>query len=117
MSRPRFAPTGEQRKLVGQLAAFGVPHSQIVTVIVAANGKPISINTLRKYFSDVLRSGATKANAQVAGALFRNAIDGNVAAQIFWLKTRARWSERNDQPQGQIVVEWRGHNPTAVDYD
>ena len=33
-------------------------------------------------------------NAQVAGFLFAAAKGGNVTAQIFWLKTRARWKER-----------------------
>jgi hypothetical protein len=37
--------------------------------------------------------GETKANAQVAGFLFNSARGGNVSAQIFWLKTRARWRE------------------------
>jgi hypothetical protein len=37
--------------------------------------------------------GETKANAQVAGFLFNSARSGNVSAQIFWLKTRARWRE------------------------
>ena len=37
--------------------------------------------------------GETKANAQVAGFLFNSAKCGNVTAQIFWLKTRARWRE------------------------
>jgi len=30
----------------------------------------------------------------VSGYLFANAKAGNVAAQIFWLKTRAHWRER-----------------------
>src|SRR4051794_14506258 len=37
--------------------------------------------------------GAVKANAQVAGFIFAAAKGGNVTAQIFWLKTRARWKE------------------------
>src|SRR5258706_10229402 len=37
--------------------------------------------------------GETKANAQVAGFLFNAAKNGNVTAQIFWLKTRAKWRE------------------------
>ena len=40
-----------------------------------------------------LNLGETKANAQVAGYLFNAAKNGNVTAQIFWLKTRAKWRE------------------------
>ncbi len=35
----------------------------------------------------------TPSNAQVAGFLFNAAKNGNVTAQIFWLKTRAKWRE------------------------
>lgn len=35
----------------------------------------------------------SSSNAQVAGFLFNAAKNGNVTAQIFWLKTRARWRE------------------------
>src|SRR4051812_30937832 len=49
--------------------------------------------SLRKCYREELDLGQTKANAQVAGFLFSAAKSGNVAAQIFWLKTRARWHE------------------------
>src|SRR6185503_12562897 len=44
-------------------------------------------------YRDELDLGTTKANAQVAGFLFNSARNGNVSAQIFWLKTRAGWKE------------------------
>ena len=53
----------------------------------------IDPKTLRKYYREELDLGETKANAQVAGFLFNAAKNGNVTAQIFWLKTRARWRE------------------------
>jgi len=48
---------------------------------------------LRKHYREELDLGETKANAQVAGFLFNAAKNGNVTAQIFWLKTRAKWRE------------------------
>ena len=45
------------------------------------------------------RPGAIKANAQVAGFLFAAAKGGNVTAQIFWLKARARWKEPSAELQ------------------
>ena len=56
-------------------------------------GVGIDPKTLRKHYRDELDLGETKANAQVAGFLFTSAKNGNVTAQIFWLKTRARWKE------------------------
>jgi hypothetical protein len=69
------------------MAAYGIPAPDIARTI------GIDSKTLRKHYRDELDLGATKANAQVAGFLFTAAKSGNVTAQIFWLKTRARWKE------------------------
>jgi hypothetical protein len=69
------------------MAAYGVPEADISRVV------GIDPKTLRKYYRDELDLGEVKANAQVAGFLFNSAKNGNVSAQIFWLKTRARWKE------------------------
>jgi len=49
--------------------------------------------TLRRHFRDELDRGVAEANATISGSLFGAAKGGNVTAQIFWLKTRARWRE------------------------
>lgn len=69
------------------LAAYGIPEADISGVV------GIDPKTLRKHYREELDLGETKANAQVAGFLFNSAKNGNVTAQIFWLKTRARWKE------------------------
>jgi hypothetical protein len=69
------------------MAAYGIPESDISRVV------GVDPKTLRKCYRDELDLGETKANAQVAGFLFSAAKGGNVTAQIFWLKTRARWHE------------------------
>jgi hypothetical protein len=69
------------------MAAYGIPADDIARVI------GVDAKTLRKHYRDELDLGQTKANAQVAGFLFNSAKNGNVSAQIFWLKTRARWRE------------------------
>lgn len=88
--RARHAPTAETRKLVETLAAYGTPQGEICTVI------GIKFTTLRKYYALELDKAATHANANVAGALYKAAMSGNVTAQIFWLKTRARWKQEPD---------------------
>lgn len=47
-------------------------------------------------FSDALKQGAEEADVAVENALFKNALSGNIAAQIFWLKNRKRdkWRDR-----------------------
>jgi hypothetical protein len=107
------------------MAAMGVPQESICNLIRGRNGKPIDAKTLRKYFHEELATAAMKANVKVANALFRTATDPKggmkaVTAQIFWLKTRARWRETNQidltspdgsmTPRGnvQIVIEGGG---------
>jgi hypothetical protein len=50
--------------------------------------------TLRKHFRPELDRGAAEANATIAGCLFAAAKAGNIAAMIFWMKSRAQWRER-----------------------
>ena len=69
------------------MAAYGIPEIDIAAVL------GVDPKTLRKHYRDELDLGATKANAQIASYLFNAAKNGNVTAQIFWLKTRARWRE------------------------
>jgi hypothetical protein len=69
------------------MAAYGIPEADISRVV------HVDPKTLRKHYREELDLGESKANAQVAGFLFSAAKNGNVTAQIFWLKTRARWRE------------------------
>src|SRR6478672_12006304 len=87
MGRRSHKPDPAQRRQVEAMAAYGIPEIDISRVV------GIDPKTLRKYYRDELDLGETKANAQVAGFLFNSAKSGNVTAQIFWLKTRARWRE------------------------
>ncbi len=87
MGRRAHRPDPGQRRQVEAPAAYGIPEADISGVV------GIDPKTLRKYYREELDLGETKANAQVAGFLFNAAKNGNVTAQIFWLKTRAKWRE------------------------
>jgi hypothetical protein len=87
MGRRAHKPDPAQRRQVEAMAAYGIPEIDIAAVL------GVDPKTLRKHYRDELDLGETKANAQVAGFLFNSARTGNVTAQIFWLKTRARWRE------------------------
>jgi hypothetical protein len=103
--RPEFEPTEEQKKLVDQLAGYGIPEPDIARLVInPATKEGISPVTLRKYFRDELDVGHVRANQQVAGALFKNATTGTETypggiptAQIFWLKTRGKGQWRDKQ--------------------
>ena len=89
MPRPQFTFTAEQRILVKSMAAVGIRHEEIARKVGIRSPK-----TLRKHFRRELDEGVTDANYSVAQSLYANAKKGNVAAQIFWLKTRAGWREK-----------------------
>ena len=88
--RPPFKPTDEQREQVIALSSNGLPHIQISRIIGCAP------KTLRKHFREELNIGKIQANAKVAGALYQSALNGNVKAQTFWLKTVSGWQEKGE---------------------
>jgi hypothetical protein len=49
-------------------------------------------------FAEAMSTGKHKADAKVVGALYKNAVGGNVTAQIFWLKNRRKedWRDKVD---------------------
>ena len=87
MARLAFFVTDAMREKVQYLAGLGVSQDDIAKIIGCAP------KTLRKRFREELDRGVAEANAMVAGYLFNSAKQGNVSAQIFWLKTRAQWRE------------------------
>ena len=87
--RPQFIKKDEDKKTVEALAIAGVTQRLIAQIV------KISEPTLRKHFREEFDTSKARANAVISQALFKNAKDGNVAAQIFWLKTQAGWRETN----------------------
>lgn len=63
----------------------------------------ISETTLREIegrqpeVSEAYKKGKAKAIAKMANSLIKQGINGNVTAQIFYLKTQAQWREHSDQ--------------------
>lgn len=95
MRGKKHQPTPDQRKMVEAMAGYGIPHDDIAIVI------GIDPTTLRFHYRPELDTGHIKANAKVAGNLYRIATgEGReaVTAAIFWLKTRAGWSEYAPAP-------------------
>ena len=46
---------------------------------------------------ELYKEAGEKAVQQVAGRLFRDAINGNTGAQCFYLKTQGKWKENHEQ--------------------
>lgn len=100
----KFKPTKEERKLVEQMCAVGIPRESIGLVIRDGITRP----TLSKHFRRELDTAAVRANAKVGGKLFIEAMNGNVTAMIFWAKTRMGWKETNiieGNPDAPLVAK------------
>ena len=87
MQGQEHKPNEESRKLVKNLSAVGIRYVDIALKL------EIGDDTLVKHYKKELDNGRIEANAQIGQTLFQQAKDGNTAAAIFWLKTRANWKE------------------------
>jgi|SRR6185295_6916589 len=79
-------PTETSRAEVKALSSFGNTQDQICSYL------DIDVKTLHKYYRRELDTAVIQANAQVAKRLYNKAVNqDDLSAQVFWLKTRARW--------------------------
>ena len=85
MGRRAHRPDHVQRRQVEAMAAYG---------ILSSTSPARSASTRRRCESTTATNWTRHDQGQCpGGGLFNSAKNGNVTAQIFWLKTRARWRE------------------------
>ena len=85
-------PDEKTRRMVESMSGYGIGQIDIARVVGCTE------KTLRKHYREELDTAETKANAKVAESLFKKALgdkNGSVTAAIFWLKTRAGWTEKS----------------------
>jgi len=109
----RHLVTPETKELVRRLIVVGLTKAQIASIL------GISEITISKHYKHELSTAAAGATAAVAQSLFDNAMKGNVAAPIFWMKTRGGWSEKRwveltGKEGGPIEFAWAGEVIDAV---
>lgn len=88
--KPAHVPTDITRAKVEAMSACGTPQTSIAAII------GIDDKTLRKYYRHELDYALDKANAAIGGKLYQRAMSGDLKAQQFWLRTRAKWSTQHD---------------------
>lgn len=82
----RHKPTDQMRAQVSALKSYGHTHKEIASFL------EICDDTLTYHYSRELEVAQINANAEVARRLYNRATKkDDLSAQIFWLKTRARW--------------------------
>ena len=96
MAKSKWETVKDKLILVEGWARDGLTDEQI------ANNLPIRIDTFYKYkkkypeFSESLKRGKEIVDYEVENALLQNALNGNITAQIFWLKNRKprQWKDK-----------------------
>ena len=92
-------PTSATRKKVQIHTMVGTPQVTVARII------GIDDKTLRKHYRDELDLATAIANASVCGSLFNKATIGDdTAAMLFWMKTRAGWSENSGAENSQPIT-------------
>ena len=108
-------PTPEKRELVIAHSRVGTPQMIIMQMLGIECPK-----TLRKYYRAELDVAKHSANADIGGALYNKAMDGDTSAMIFWMKTRAGFSEKNalelTSPDGSMTPTFV-FNPVGADFE
>lgn len=122
MGRKTFVPTQDQRDMVRNMALAGVQREIIAKCVINLDTeRPITPKTLVKAFSEELEFGAASANSDVVAALYRTATGApsgpQVAAAIFWCKTRLHWREtkklefgNGDEEDQTLTIEFVSPN-------
>jgi len=94
---PAHIPTDVTKAEVSALVSFGTNQEDIAKYI------GISVDTLQNKYRYQLDTALTHANKLVAKSLFKKATeDEDVKAQMFWLKTRGRWREKDAEDHSAV---------------
>ncbi len=106
----KHVPTIESRAKVNALSSFGIPLKKI------AKYMELDVKTLGVHYEKEIETASIDKIVAVGNALFQKAIEGNVTAMVFFLKTRGQWREtdRNeydkDESVSKIQIEVIGGN-------
>jgi predicted DNA-binding transcriptional regulator AlpA len=92
----RFVVTDKVLARVQALARKGLSMTQIAHCLGISESCIYRHKRTNEQFEQAIKIGQAKGVARVANALFESALNGNVTAQIFFLKNRdmAAWKDR-----------------------
>lgn len=102
MAKSKWEEVKDKLLLVEGWARDGLTNEQI------AERLGINPDTLYSYkkqypeFSESLKKGKEIVDYQVENALLRNALEGNITAQIYWLNNRKpnQWKNKRENTEG-----------------
>ena len=102
--RKPHRPTDETKFRVLRGVALGITHEGLSNLL------GISKATLAKHYKDELEKGRDVLIEEIGGQMYKDAKDGNTAAQKYIMACRANWSEKqileHQGKDGGPIVLW-----------
>jgi predicted ArsR family transcriptional regulator len=110
IGNPPFVPTERQRGAVEAYVKQGLTAEDVGKML------GISERTVRRHFAAELEISRIKVKAAIGASLIKKALAGNLTAQIFYLRTQAKWNTRVEHtgPDGGPI---RTFDLSQFDYD
>lgn len=98
MAKSKWNDVKDKLILIEGWARDGLTNEQIADNLNI--GKTTFYKLLKEHseLSELLKKGKENIDYQVENALLQNALNGNITAQIFWLKNRrpAKWKDKRE---------------------
>ena len=91
-----WIPSEKEIEKVEALAARGMEQQDIALCLGIDAGTLTKKNKVYGRLDQAIKRGKARGIARVTNALIKNIDIGNVTAQIFYLKTQARWRDQGD---------------------
>jgi hypothetical protein len=99
-SRGQFMPFPEvDLNEIEMLASVGMTTKQIADALGVQPGTFGRMQKNDPVITEAVERGVARGVKMVTDSLFQNALKGNVAAQIFFLKNKAGWQDRQELDQ------------------
>lgn len=99
---------------VEMMSSVGMTTKQIADALGVPPGQFGKLAKNDPYVAEAIERGQARGVRMVTDSLFQNAMKGNVAAQIFWLKNRGAWQDKQELDQ-RVQVETRMSFEDAVE--
>lgn len=84
---------------IEMMASVGMTTKQVADALHINPGQFGKILVADPYVKEAVDRGVARGVKMVTDSLFQNAMKGNVAAQIFWLKNRGAWKDTQELEQ------------------
>ncbi len=104
--RPSFRINPEVLDKVEKLSSLGLNNDQMAVMLGCSRSTFYKAQTGNPEFAHSILKGKTSGILNVCNALFNNALDGSVAAQIFFLKNRSpdQWNQETRRVRMEVEV-------------